>query len=458
MSEKTAFICQQCGYDSPKWSGKCPECGAWGSMAEERAPKVKKGSAGKTGAESAAAIPSPLSEIDAVKAPRIKTGIAELDRAAGGGFVRSSLLLLAGEPGIGKSTLVLQALEKISQSYGKVLYATGEESALQIKIRADRLGVKGDNIIVYAENDLESILDALRREAYVIAAIDSVQTLVDSSFDSSAGSISQVRQCASRLHAYAKQTGTPILLIGHVTKDGSIAGPRALEHIVDATLMFEGEKSLQYRLLRSIKNRYGGSNEVGVFEMTGAGLEEVSNPSALFVSQRPLDANGSAVVVTMEGTRPFLVEVQSLVSNCGLATPRRTTLGVDHQKVAMLAAALEKRVGFEMNGFDMFVNVAGGMRITEPAADLGICASLASSFIEKPAPNDCAIIGEVGLAGEVRGVSAADERVKEALRLGFKRIVVPRHNFEQTSSRSDKELLSKLTPVASLTEMMDALF
>lgn len=445
------FSCQSCGYQTPKWLGKCPDCGSWNSFAEE---VVQKERSIKKGLELIKPQPPvPISEIEAADEHRLMVGIGEFDRVLGGGLVRGSLVLIGGDPGIGKSTLVLQAMENLSKQGCLVLYVSGEESARQTKMRGERLGVASRKLYVAAETSLETILEEVKKLKPGLLVIDSIQTIFTTDIDSAPGTVSQIRECAGRLLYMSKGSGISTFLIGHVTKEGAIAGPRLLEHMVDTVIYFEGERGHAYRILRAVKNRYGSTNEIGVFEMRDAGLVEVSNPSEIFLAERPINAAGSTVVSSLEGTRPILVELQALVTPTNFAVPRRTTIGVDHNRVSLLVAVLEKKVGLNLVGQDIFVNVAGGVRIDEPAVDLGIITSVASSFMDKAVDPKTVIIGEVGLTGEVRGVAQAELRVGEAAKLGFTRCVVPRGN------RLSKKMAGvEIIAVNSIREAMEVLF
>ncbi|MBI4277050.1 MAG: DNA repair protein RadA [Armatimonadetes bacterium] len=421
---RVKFVCQNCGHETPKWLGRCPGCGEWNTIVEEVA--VASGARGQAAASTSPA-PLPLVEVDVTPEPRVPTGIGEMDRVLGGGIVPGSLVLLGGDPGIGKSTLLLQTCDRVARQGRTVLYVSGEESLQQTRLRAERLGVAAERLLVAAETDLNAIRDHIARVSPVLVVIDSIQTTFMPEIPSSPGSVGQVRECAGALLRVAKQAGGPaIILVGHVTKDGQIAGPRVLEHVVDAVLYFEGETYQTYRILRAVKNRFGSTNEIGVFEMVAAGLAEVANPSAVFLSQRPAAVPGSAVVCAMEGTRPLLVEVQALVASTVFGTPRRTASGVDYQRLVLLLAVLEKRAGLHLGMQDVYASVAGGVKVSEPAADLGIAVAIASSHRDRPADPEAVFIGEVGLGGEVRAVAQVGRRVAEAASLGFRRCVVPR--------------------------------
>ena len=428
---KTFFACQACGFQSSKWLGRCPDCGEWNSFVEERqetAPPPGKGRPGPHTLAQAASRPKPFDAIDNSEDARVASGIDEFDRVLGGGLVPGSLVLIGGEPGIGKSTLLLQVAHLLGRTHGSVLYVSGEESERQVKLRGERLGIAGGGLYLMAETALERILEELESLKPRALVVDSVQTVYSSRFPSAPGSISQVREVATQLLFVAKSRGITTFLIGHVTKDGSLAGPKSLEHIVDTVLYFEGEKRQHHRIVRAVKNRFGAVSELGVFEMTGAGLTPVANPSALFLAERQAGAAGSAVVATMEGTRPLLVEVQALVSPTSFGTPRRMSLGIDPNRTNLLLAVLEKRVGLELLGDDVFVSVAGGLEIDEPAADLGVAAAVASSFRNRPLPPQTVLFGEVGLGGEVRSAGQAGLRVREAAQMGFTRCLLPARN------------------------------
>ncbi len=425
----TVFVCQNCGHQSRKWIGKCPDCGAWNTYAEEIERTLSKASAtSRSGFRLREVKPVSYSEIESQDDVRISSGITEFDRVLGGGIVPGSLILIGGEPGIGKSTLLAQVANMLSEGGLKILYVSGEESERQIKLRGERLGLNASNLFILPETNLENIFDTVQRMNPGAIIVDSIQTVFSSSIESAPGSVSQVREVAGQFLLLSKNTNTPVFLIGHVTKDGSIAGPKALEHIVDTVLYFEGERHHNHRVVRATKNRFGAANEVGVFEMTGTGLKPVSNPSEMFLQERPLGVAGSVVTACMEGTRPVLVEIQALVSGSKYGTGRRMTHGIDQNRVSLLIAMLEKRVGFQLVGDDVFVNVAGGLEIDEPAADLGVVASIASSFKNAAIDAHTVVFGEVGLTGEVRGAMQAQMRAREAQALGFKKIVMPASN------------------------------
>lgn len=425
---KTVFQCQACGYASPKWMGKCPDCGAWNSFAEERqTPKSLK----STGRYNTVSAPQPLSAITGGKDKRNSTGINEFDRVLGGGLVNGAIILIGGDPGIGKSTLLLQAVSKMAEKSGAVLYVSGEESPEQIKLRAERLSINSDNIIILPETVIENIINIAGDLKLSALVIDSIQTVYTEEMTSAPGSVGQIRESAAKLMFFAKRTNVPVFLIGHVTKEGAIAGPRVLEHIVDTVLYFEGDRGHPYRILRTVKNRFGATNEIGVFEMTDNGLIEIKNPSELFISERPLNVSGSTVIASIEGTRPLLVELQALVSPTTFGIPRRTSMGVDFNRVNLLIAVLEKKAGIHLGGMDVFINIVGGLKIIEPASDLGIIAAIISSFREMPIDSKTFLFGEVGLSGEVRAVAQAEVRLKEASRIGFKNAIIPKGNAER---------------------------
>jgi DNA repair protein RadA/Sms len=423
----TIFVCQNCGHQSRKWLGKCPECGEWNSLVEERAQPVKKGSA-RSNFNLRQVSALPFTEIEPQDDVRVPSGLDEFDRVLGGGIVPGTLVLIGGDPGIGKSTLLLQVADRLSHSGTTVLYVSGEESERQIKLRGERLRVEARNVYLLPETNLENIASEIDRLKPGAVIVDSIQTVFSSLLESAPGSVSQVREVAQQFLILAKNRGVPVFLIGHITKEGSLAGPKALEHIVDTVLYFEGERHHNHRIVRATKNRFGAANEVGVFEMTGSGLVPVANPSQMFLQERPQNVAGSIVTVCMEGTRPMLVEIQALVSGTKYGTGRRMTQGVDQSRVALLIAMLEKRAGMQLTGDDVFVNVAGGLEVDEPAADLGLVTAIASSFKNVMIDPHTAVFGEVGLTGEVRGAMQAAVRAREAQALGFKKLVMPASN------------------------------
>lgn len=447
---KTVYVCTNCGETSPRWMGRCPSCGAWNTMAEDvvREEKPVRASAGGKGAvrgiSSGSLITAhTLSEISATEEKsRIITGISELDRVLGGGIVLGSVVLLGGEPGAGKSTLLLQLCGAISKAVS-VLYITGEESTRQIKLRALRLEVPQDGIRLAAETEIDDICVLIEQEKPGLVVIDSIQTMHCGDISSSAGSVSQVKECTSRLLAVAKNHEIPTFIVGHVNKDGAIAGPKVMEHIVDTVLYFEGDKMLPYRILRAAKNRYGSTNEIGMFDMTGKGLKVVENPSKLLLEGRPVGVSGNCVACTLEGSRPILSEIQALVSKTAFGTPRRAASGVDFNRTNLLLAVLEKRAGYFLGNLDVYLNIVGGLQLDETACDLSVCMAVVSSMLDRPVPDDMVAIGEVGLGGEVRSVSNLELRLREARRLGFVRAVVPKYALKQIEAQefSDMELL-----------------
>jgi DNA repair protein RadA/Sms len=452
-TSKTVFCCQTCGYQTPKWLGKCPDCNEWQTFVEEiKTTKPIQGV--MRGFSSSQTVPVPIDSIVLDKEDRIRTGIKELDRVLGGGLVSGTLVLIGGDPGIGKSTLMLQALHGLAQKGYKVFYASGEESVRQLRMRSKRLSAVSSDLLVVSEIDLESILQMIESTRPDVLVIDSIQTMFNPDLTSAPGSVTQVRESTVRLMLMAKKTGTPTFIVGHVTKDGVIAGPRLLEHMVDTVLYFEGDRNHVFRILRAVKNRFGSTNEIGVFEMNEAGLAEVTNPSAVFLSERPGNAPGSVVTASMEGTRPILVELQALASSTSHGNPRRTILGIDHNRVALLVAVMEKKLGMHLMGHDIFINVAGGVKIYEPAVDMGIVSAVASSFLDRPIINDTIIFGEVGLTGEVRAIGHVDIRVAEAKKMGFTRCLVPHSNLKRISETNNIEIIG----IKTVTEAMEELF
>ncbi|MGH7893067.1 MAG: DNA repair protein RadA [Candidatus Binatia bacterium] len=423
---RSAFVCQQCGHVAPRWLGQCPGCDAWNSLVEEVLPDAKGRAKDSPPAQGSG--PRSLASLTVGEAMRRSTGVGELDRVLGGGLVQGSIVLLGGDPGIGKSTLALQACGALAGQGLPVLYVAGEESSEQVRLRADRLGLGAASILVLPETTTEVVVGEIERVRPCAVVVDSIQTLHTTALASAPGSVGQVRESAAQLVTRCKATQTACFLIGHVTKEGSLAGPRVLEHLVDTVLYFEGDGAHTLRVLRAVKNRFGSTNEVGVFEMGERGLAEVPNPSAAFLAERPVSAPGSAVLATLEGSRPVLVEIQALVSRSALAMPRRTAIGLDPGRVALLLAVLEKRCRVRLYDQDVFLNVAGGLRVDEPAADLAVVAAVASSACGKALPNDVVLWGEVGLTGEVRSVARADARLREARRLGFERCILPAGN------------------------------
>ena len=449
---RTVFVCQACGAQARKWSGQCPECGEWNTLVEEAAPAAPHGAAGAARAAGSAAAQR-YDQIETAGAERLASGIGELDRVLGGGIVPGSAVLLGGEPGIGKSTLLLQMAAAVARTLGPVLYASGEESVQQLKMRGDRLGLDAPPLYLLAETCLERILDEAARVKPVALIVDSIQTVFSLKLQSAPGSIGQVRAAAAELLFTAKGRDLPTFLVGHVTKDGSLAGPKVLEHVVDTVLYFEGERHHSHRVIRAVKNRFGAVSELGVFDMTGSGLRGVPNPSELFLAERVSNVPGSAVLCSIEGSRPILVEVQALVSSGAYGTARRTASGLDQNRLSLLLAVLEKRAGLSLAGEDVFLNMAGGLTVNEPAADLGVIAAVASSLRNRPVRSGTAVFGEVGLAGEVRGTTRAALRLREAAQLGFTRCVMPAGNCASAPGAGGCEQVG----VASVAEALEAL-
>jgi DNA repair protein RadA/Sms len=439
MRAKTSFHCQACGHQAPRWLGRCPDCGAWNTLKEERIPVAPKGRSAlfKTSASDA----TPICDIEVVGESRRVTGIGEFDRVLGGGVIPGSLILIGGDPGIGKTTLLLQALPRLGLPDEQLLYISGEESPRQIKMRGERLGVAHRNLLILAETSLEQMLKAIQEIQPAAVVVDSIQTVYTEQLTSAPGSISQVQEVAGKLMWFAKRSNTPVFIIGHVTKEGAIAGPRLLEHIVDTVLYFEGDKGHSFRILRAVKNRFGSTNEIGVFEMKETGLEEVGNPSELFLAERPQQTNGSVVVSSLEGSRPILVELQALVSPTSYPMPKRMANGVELNRVSLLIAVMEKRLGLHLSGQDVYVNVVGGIQIDEPAIDLGLVAAVTSSLRESPIDHYTMVVGEVGLGGEVRAISQADLRIREAAKMGFRRCLLPERNLTKLDPVEGIELI-----------------
>ena len=432
MKQKTLFYCTECGNETPKWAGKCPACGAWNTIVEQPEPAVSAKSGGRSGGSRnrlAAPKAQPVTELDSDEEIRFPTGMGELDRVLGGGAVKGSLVLVGGAPGIGKSTLMLQICSKLCE-FSKVLYVSGEESTHQLKLRARRLQVDSASLYVLSETGLDEVLGAVEAEKPDVLIVDSIQTLCREDLDSPAGSVSQVKECTMTLMHLAKSQGITVFVIGHVNKEGSIAGPKVLEHMVDCVLYFEGDRHTTHRILRAAKNRFGATNEIGVFEMRNEGLVQVENPSELLLSGRPDDAPGTCVTCVMEGMRPVLAEIQALVVSSSGTNPRRTSNGFDYNRAAMLLAVLEKRGGLKVSACDAYINIIGGLWLEEPAADLGAVVAIASSYLDRPVPGDMVAIGEVGLTGELRTVTQLSQRVSEARRLGFRRCLIPAHGAE----------------------------
>ncbi|MEI7903941.1 MAG: DNA repair protein RadA [Candidatus Firestonebacteria bacterium] len=453
MKDKTAFVCQECGHESSKWLGKCPGCNNWNTFVEERKFKAKEPRNGSLSGGMSAVVP--ITEVESSEANRYQTGIKELDKVLGGGLVVGSLVLVGGEPGIGKSTLVLQMCHEISKRYGTVLYISGEESVQQIKLRANRLNALSKDLLIVSETNIGLIEKHIEEQKPKAVVIDSIQTMYHEDIPSAPGSVSQVRENAAKLMYLSKGKGVSIFLIGHVTKEGALAGPRVLEHLVDTVLYFEGDKNHNFRILRSHKNRFGPANEIAVFEMRENGLIEVENPSEVFLSERTADTSGSIIVAAIEGTRPFLVEIQALVSPSYFGIPQRRCSGVDYNRFTLLSAVLEKRGGYNVGNQDIFVNVAGGVSIDEPAVDLGVVLAIASNIKDVPADPKTVVFGEVGLAGEVRAVSQVSERIKEAERLGFTKCVIPESNVKEINLKS---VSIKIVGVRNIREALQTVF
>ncbi len=422
---RSKYVCQSCAYESPRWVGRCPNCNEWNSFVEELAQKVPSRKLTRDTTIKAL----PLSEVDTVDDQRIVSSITEFDRVLGGGIVLGSVVLLGGDPGVGKSTLMMQLASHLKESI--VLYISGEESVKQIKMRAERLGLKSaDKLLLLSETDVHVVAEVVERGAPDVIIVDSIQTMFRPELESSPGSVGQVRESTALFMRMAKEKSIPVLLVGHVTKEGLIAGPKVIEHMVDTVLQFEGERHYAYRVLRAMKNRFGSTNEIGIFEMRDSGLQEVKNPSEVFLSERSFGASGSTVVASVEGTRPILIEVQALVTPTSFGVPQRNTTGFDYRRLGLLLAVLEKRVGVFVGQYDVFVNIAGGVRVDEPAVDLGIALSIISSMRDKPVDSQAVAVGEIGLGGEVRTVSQIEKRVQEAAKLGFQRIILPKNNLK----------------------------
>jgi DNA repair protein RadA/Sms len=454
---KIVFTCQSCGAQAPKWMGRCQDCGEWNTLVEEREPaagQTAMASQSRYGLSSSGNAARLFADVDSVAAERISTGISEFDRVLGGGIVPGSLVLLGGEPGIGKSTLLLQAAAHFARAVGPVLYASGEESEHQVKSRGERLGISDAPLYLLAETCLERILEQIASLKPALLIVDSIQTVFSLKMQSAPGSIGQVREAATQLLFASKGQNIPTFLVGHVTKDGSLAGPKVLEHVVDTVLYFEGEKHHAHRVIRAVKNRFGAVSELGIFEMTGAGLRPVANPSGLFLAERPANVPGSAVLCCIEGTRPMLVEVQALVSTSSYGNARRTASGLDQNRVALLLAVLEKRAGLNLIGEDVFVNIAGGMTVDEPAADLGVISAIASSVRNRPVRPGTAMFGEIGLAGEIRSTTQASLRIREAAQMGFERCILPAGQAAGDEPAPGCELIG----VKTVGEALDALF
>lgn len=449
---KSIYFCNNCGYESPKWLGKCPACGEWNTFAEEKVTVTKKND-GKQRSRDKSAVPIKLSEIETIDEPRIHMPSEELNRVLGGGLVAGSLTLIGGEPGIGKSTLLLQNILSIRNK--KILYISGEESATQLKLRADRLGKVADNTLILCETRLDNIFTQIENTQPQIVVVDSIQTIASDQIESTAGSVSQVRECAAALLRYAKESNVPVILVGHINKDGAIAGPKVLEHIVDTVLQFEGDRQYLYRILRSIKNRFGSTSEIGIYEMVQKGLREVKNPSEMLLSEnREEEMSGIAIGVTIEGVRPFMVEVQALVSSAAYGTPQRSVTGFDQRRLNMLLAVLEKRARFKLGAKDVFLNMAGGLKVIDPAIDMAVVAAIMSSNFDVSVSRKTAFIGEVGLSGEIRTVTRIEQRVAEVEKLGFENVVIPKGNLKGIKDKFSINIVE----VGKVEEMLLYLF
>ena len=450
--EKKIFFCKECGFESGRWLGQCPGCKQWNTFVEQEVKPVR---GSKTVGIMDRPKPTSITQVSSAEETRIKTNIGELDRVLGGGIVKGSLVLVGGAPGIGKSTLLLEMCRNLVISDVNILYVSGEESLSQIKMRGERLGAASDKLLLLSDNDIDNVENAVRDCNADVVIIDSIQTMEAPGIESAPGTVTQVREVTSRMLQMAKTFGAAVFIVGHVTKEGTVAGPRTLEHMVDSVLYFEGDDSAGFRLLRAEKNRFGSTNEIGVFNMTDKGLEEVANPSQMFLNGRPVNSPGSVVVCTMEGTRAILVEIQALCCDSGFSMPRRTAVGLDFNRVNLLIAVLEKRGGLSMSGCDCYVNIAGGMKINEPSTDLGIICAIASSFRDKPVGDDVVIIGEVGLAGEIRGVRSSAQRVREAAKMGYKKIIIPKSNMN--SDLKDIKGI-EIIPVNTISDALECCF
>jgi len=448
---KSVYICSECGFESAKWVGKCPDCGQWNCMNEEIKETSTQKNAGASVSRSSARSIS-INEINTTEEARYCTGLSELDRVLGGGIVKGSLVLISGEPGIGKSTILLQICEYVGKTL-KILYVSGEESSRQIKLRAARLGVKSDNLYILIETDIQCVIEQMRADKPDLVMIDSIQTMNYTDLSSSPGSVTQVRECTTAVMRAAKSLEIPTIIVGHVNKDGAIAGPKVLEHIVDAVLYFEGDRQMSYRILRAVKNRYGSTNEIGVFDMGDNGLHQVDNPSLALLAGRPTNVSGTCVTCVIEGSRPILAEIQGLATTTGFGNPRRMATGFDYNRMSLLLAVLEKRAGYFFSNLDAYVNVVGGLRLDEPATDLAVAMSLVSSLKDVPVSDDAIVFGEIGLAGEIRSVTHIDARISEAERLGFKKCILPFHNLKQVNAKYNT---IKLIGVKNVREAFEA--
>jgi len=451
--QKTHFVCQSCGFDTPRWQGKCPACNTWNSFVEEKYIENSKRNTSNSAKEYKQ--PVTLTQINTDNLPRLATVSGELNRVLGGGIVSGSVVLIGGDPGIGKSTLVLQEAGGLCTEQLKILYVTGEESVSQIKMRADRLGISAGNLYILAETELEAVMETIQRLKPRMVVVDSIQTMSSLKLESAPGSISQVRECALQFIQLAKNDNVPVILVGHVTKEGYLAGPKVLEHMVDTLLLFEGDRDHFYRILRAVKNRFGSTREVGVFEMVNKGLLDVHDPSAIFLSERKMGTSGSTVVCCMEGTRPILVEIQALVAPANYGMPQRTTTGVDYKRIAILLAVLEKRLGYRLKNMDVFVNAVGGIRIDETAADLGALACIASSISNKIIESQALLLGEVGLGGELRSISHIEARLTEAEKMGFTRAVIPASNKKSISKKFKLDIMAVQTAQQALDGVLN---
>lgn len=446
--EKQIFFCKECGYESAKWQGQCPGCRAWNTFVEE---KVKVGTKGSVKQPKDAVTPMGILQVTTAEESRVQTGMRELDRVLGGGIVKGSLVLVGGDPGIGKSTILLQMCRNLVHQNVNVLYVSGEESLSQIKMRAERIGVFEKDMLLLCDNDMDNIERVITKSNASVVIIDSIQTMVVEEVGSAPGTVTQVREVTARLMQIAKQYGIAIFIVGHVTKEGNVAGPRTLEHMVDSVLYFEGDRNHGFRILRGVKNRFGSTNEIGVFTMTEKGLEEVDNPSQALLNGRPQNVSGSVVVSSLEGTRPILVELQALVCQTNFNMPRRTSVGIDYNRVNLILAVMEKRVGMNLWGYDAYVNIAGGMKVNDTAVDLGVAFAIASSMNNKVVPSDTMIIGEIGLAGEIRGVTNVLQRVKEADKMGFATCIIPKSNYDKAMDKLNVKTLCVSTLVEALS-------
>ena len=446
--EKQIFFCKECGYESAKWQGQCPGCRAWNTFVEE---KVKVGTKESVKQPKDAVTPMGILQVTTAEESRVQTGMRELDRVLGGGIVKGSLVLVGGDPGIGKSTILLQMCRNLVHQNVNVLYVSGEESLSQIKMRAERIGVFEKDMLLLCDNDMDNIERVITKSNASVVIIDSIQTMVVEEVGSAPGTVTQVREVTARLMQIAKQYGIAIFIVGHVTKEGNVAGPRTLEHMVDSVLYFEGDRNHGFRILRGVKNRFGSTNEIGVFTMTEKGLEEVDNPSQALLNGRPQNVSGSVVVSSLEGTRPILVELQALVCQTNFNMPRRTSVGIDYNRVNLILAVMEKRVGMNLWGYDAYVNIAGGMKVNDTAVDLGVAFAIASSMNNKVVPSDTMIIGEIGLAGEIRGVTNVLQRVKEADKMGFATCIIPKSNYDKAMDKLNVKTMCVSTLVEALS-------